>query len=43
LEGAADCAEEEPALIDAARGHPSACHFAEIVRPLEIIGQPASV
>ena len=35
------CAEEEPALIDRGQGHPSACHFAEIVRPLEIIGQPA--
>jgi oligopeptide/dipeptide ABC transporter ATP-binding protein len=30
------CAEEEPALIDRGQGHPSACHFAEIVRPLQI-------
>jgi oligopeptide/dipeptide ABC transporter ATP-binding protein len=28
------CAEEEPALIDRGQGHPSACHFAEIQRPL---------
>ena len=34
------CAEEEPALIDRGQGHPSACHFAEIVKPLEIVGQP---
>jgi oligopeptide/dipeptide ABC transporter ATP-binding protein len=37
------CAEEEPALIDRGQGHPSACHFAEIVKPLDIIGQPAGV
>jgi oligopeptide/dipeptide ABC transporter ATP-binding protein len=37
------CAEEEPALIDRGQGHPSACHFAEIVKPLDVIGQPASV
>jgi oligopeptide/dipeptide ABC transporter ATP-binding protein len=37
------CAEEEPALIDRGQGHPSACHFAEIVKPLDIVGQPASV
>ena len=30
------CAEEEPALIDRGHGHPSACHFAEIVKPLEL-------
>ncbi len=30
------CAEEEPALIDRGHGHPSACHFAEIVKPLEV-------
>jgi peptide/nickel transport system ATP-binding protein/oligopeptide transport system ATP-binding protein len=36
------CAEEEPALIDRGHGHPSACHFAEIVKPLDIVGQPAS-
>jgi oligopeptide/dipeptide ABC transporter ATP-binding protein len=28
------CAEEEPPLIDRGHGHPSACHFAEIVKPL---------
>ncbi len=36
------CAEEEPALVDRGQGHPSACHFAEIVKPLDIVGQPAS-
>jgi peptide/nickel transport system ATP-binding protein len=30
------CAEEDPALIDRGQGHPSACHFAEIVKPLQI-------
>jgi peptide/nickel transport system ATP-binding protein/oligopeptide transport system ATP-binding protein len=30
------CAEEEPALIDRGHGHPSACHFAEIVKPLDL-------
>jgi peptide/nickel transport system ATP-binding protein/oligopeptide transport system ATP-binding protein len=25
------CAQEEPALIDRGQGHPSACHFAEVV------------
>jgi oligopeptide/dipeptide ABC transporter ATP-binding protein len=28
------CAEEVPALVDRGHGHPSACHFAEIVKPL---------
>ena len=37
------CAEEEPELKDRGTGHPSACHFAEIVKPLDIVGQPASV
>ena len=32
------CAEEEPALIDRGQGHPSACHFAEIVKPLDLVG-----
>ena len=35
------CAEEEPALIDRGQGHPSACHFAEIDKPLDIL-QPAA-
>jgi peptide/nickel transport system ATP-binding protein/oligopeptide transport system ATP-binding protein len=41
------CAEEEPALIDRGQGHPSACHFAEIVKPLDltedIVGAPIAV
>jgi oligopeptide/dipeptide ABC transporter ATP-binding protein len=36
------CAEEDPQLIDRGQGHPSACHFAEIVKPLEIAGEPAA-
>jgi oligopeptide/dipeptide ABC transporter ATP-binding protein len=32
------CAEEDPQLIDRGQGHPSACHFAEIVKPLQIAG-----
>jgi oligopeptide/dipeptide ABC transporter ATP-binding protein len=35
------CAEEEPALIDRGQGHPSACHFAEIVKPLDIVSSTA--
>jgi oligopeptide/dipeptide ABC transporter ATP-binding protein len=31
------CAEEVPALIDRGQGHPSACHFAEIVKPLATV------
>ena len=34
------CAEEEPALVDHGTGHPAACHFAEIVKPLDISGAP---
>ena len=30
------CAEEEPALIDRGQGHPSACHFAEVMKPLDV-------
>jgi peptide/nickel transport system ATP-binding protein/oligopeptide transport system ATP-binding protein len=37
------CAEEDPALIDRGQGHPSACHFAEIVRPLQIAETPKPV
>jgi oligopeptide/dipeptide ABC transporter ATP-binding protein len=36
------CAEEEPPLIDRGHGHPSACHFAEIVKPLTIADEPAA-
>jgi len=32
------CAEEDPQLIDRGQGHPSACHFAEIVKPLQLAG-----
>jgi len=37
------CAEEDPALIDRGQGHPSACHFAEIVKPLQIADVPKPV
>jgi peptide/nickel transport system ATP-binding protein/oligopeptide transport system ATP-binding protein len=30
------CAEQEPELVDRGTGHPTACHFAEVVKPLEI-------
>jgi peptide/nickel transport system ATP-binding protein/oligopeptide transport system ATP-binding protein len=36
------CAEEVPPLIDRGQGHPSACHFAEIVKPLDVRDLPAS-
>jgi len=36
------CAEEDPVLTDRGQGHPSACHFAEIVKPLQITGEPAA-
>jgi oligopeptide/dipeptide ABC transporter ATP-binding protein len=29
------CAEETPALVDRGHGHPSACHFAELMNPLD--------
>jgi peptide/nickel transport system ATP-binding protein/oligopeptide transport system ATP-binding protein len=35
------CAEEVPALIDRGQGHPSACHFAEVLKPLDIVGEPS--
>ena len=37
------CAEEDPPLIDRGQGHPSACHFAEIVKPLQIVEEPKPV
>jgi len=30
------CAEQEPELVDRGQGHPTACHFAEVVKPLDI-------
>jgi peptide/nickel transport system ATP-binding protein/oligopeptide transport system ATP-binding protein len=37
------CAEEDPALIPRAGGnHPVACHFAEIARPLDAVGEPVA-
>jgi peptide/nickel transport system ATP-binding protein/oligopeptide transport system ATP-binding protein len=30
------CAEEEPPLINRGHGHPSACHFAEVMKPLSL-------
>ena len=37
------CAEEDPALIPRAGGqHPVACHFAEVAKPLEVVGQTAA-
>jgi oligopeptide/dipeptide ABC transporter ATP-binding protein len=34
------CAEEEPPLIDRGHGHPSACHFAEVMKPLSLTEPP---
>ena len=36
------CAEEVPPLIERGHGHPSACHFAEVVKPLDVQDQPSS-
>jgi oligopeptide transport system ATP-binding protein len=37
------CAEEDPALIPRAGGkHPVACHFAEIAKPLDVVGQASN-
>ncbi len=35
------CAEQEPELVDRGTGHPTACHFAEIVKPLDVAASPA--
>jgi oligopeptide/dipeptide ABC transporter ATP-binding protein len=35
------CADEEPALVDRGTGHPTACHFAEVVKPLDLVGKAA--
>jgi oligopeptide/dipeptide ABC transporter ATP-binding protein len=34
------CAEEEPPLVDRGHGHPSACHFAEVMKPLSVTEPP---
>jgi len=31
------CAAEDPPLVERGQGHPVACHFAEIVKPLDIV------
>ena len=41
LEGAADLRRRRAGAVDRGQGHPSACHFAEIVKPLDVVGQPA--
>jgi len=35
------CAEEEPALVDRGTGHPTACHFAEVVKPPDLAEKSA--
>ncbi|HZQ89466.1 MAG TPA: dipeptide ABC transporter ATP-binding protein [Gaiellaceae bacterium] len=35
------CSEEAPALVERGQGHPVACHFAEIVKPLDLVGTPS--
>jgi oligopeptide/dipeptide ABC transporter ATP-binding protein len=35
------CAEEEPELVDRGTGHPTACHFAEVVKPLDTADKSA--
>ena len=35
------CAEQEPELVDRGTGHPTACHFAEVVKPLDLAADPA--
>jgi oligopeptide/dipeptide ABC transporter ATP-binding protein len=37
------CAEEMPALIDRGQGHPTACHFAEVTKPLEVAEEASAV
>ena len=35
------CAEQEPELVDRGTGHPTACHFAEVVKPLDLAEKSA--
>jgi oligopeptide/dipeptide ABC transporter ATP-binding protein len=37
------CADEEPPLMDRGHGHPSACHFAEVAKPLEPVATDVNV
>jgi oligopeptide/dipeptide ABC transporter ATP-binding protein len=34
------CAEQEPELVDRGTGHPTACHFAEVIKPLDVAAAP---